>query len=84
MTVGSDAPLPLAQEVRWIATTKTKVTRIPFASNVWNGAVEKNEKKAISVVIPVPAVPPSYLQNCNIIDLNYFLRVRCRSPATCQ
>lgn len=70
----------LVQEVKWHASGgKTNVTRKAVASTMFSGVVDTHASKVISLVIPVPAVPPSNLFNCNIIDLSYYLRVRSSS-----
>ncbi|XP_026282834.2 arrestin domain-containing protein 3-like isoform X2 [Frankliniella occidentalis] len=68
----------LNQVVRWNATSKTKVTEGRMVDLVFDREVKANDSKVFSQMINVPPVPPSNLNNCRIIDLEYLLTVTAR------
>ncbi|XP_034229980.1 uncharacterized protein LOC117638914 [Thrips palmi] len=71
----------LEKEVTWHSNRgRTKVTRTPVTATMFDGAVQTHSSKVISLVMPVPAVPPSNLEHCSIIDLQYFLKVTVEVP----
>ncbi|KAK3910464.1 Arrestin domain-containing protein 3 [Frankliniella fusca] len=66
------------QVVRWQATTKTKATEKRMVDLVFDKEVKAHDSRVFSQVITVPPVPPSHLNNCSIIDLEYLLTVTAR------
>ena len=54
---------------------KTKETKTTLADLAVDDEVKPHESKSFSKDITVPAVPPSNLANCGIIDLEYILKV---------
>ncbi|KAE8736843.1 hypothetical protein FOCC_FOCC017701 [Frankliniella occidentalis] len=68
----------LSQNLKWHATSKTKTTRRRMVDLVFDSPVKGHDSKIFLQTILVPPVPPSYLQNCRIIDLEYYLTVTAR------
>ncbi|KAJ1521956.1 hypothetical protein ONE63_002287 [Megalurothrips usitatus] len=68
----------LRKEVKWHAQTpiqKTKISKTTLADIAVDDEVNPHDSKSFSKDIVVPAVPPSNLSNCGIIDLEYILKI---------
>ncbi|KAK3926956.1 Arrestin domain-containing protein 17 [Frankliniella fusca] len=68
----------LRKEVTWHARDpihKTQKTKTTLAELAVDDEVKPHESKSFSKDITVPAVPPSNLANCGIIDLEYILKI---------
>ncbi|KAE8746677.1 hypothetical protein FOCC_FOCC006661 [Frankliniella occidentalis] len=70
----------LIQVVTWHATrdNNTLETAERVVDLVFDSPVPANHSKAFCQELTVPPVLPSHLDNCNIIDLEYFLAVTAR------
>ncbi|XP_034245821.1 arrestin domain-containing protein 3-like [Thrips palmi] len=70
----------LVKRVTYYASGSTNKSNVTVAATMFDGAVETHDSKVISLVMPVPAVPPSNLEHCKIIDLQYALTVTAEVP----
>ena len=67
------------QEVTWTAQSpsyKQKLEKVVIANVAVDERVEPHSSKTFSQDIKIPPVPPSNLQNCKIIDLEYVFKVK--------
>ena len=70
----------MLQEVIWHGShfsghIKTRVTTSDLVSCGGEEEVAGHSKKTVFIKLLVPPLPPSYLNNCSIIDLQYYLKV---------
>ncbi|XP_026282832.1 arrestin domain-containing protein 2 [Frankliniella occidentalis] len=68
----------LRKEVTWHARDpihKTQKTKTTLGELAVDDEVKPHESKSFSKDIIVPAIPPSNLANCGIIDLEYILKI---------
>ncbi|KAK3921991.1 Arrestin domain-containing protein 3 [Frankliniella fusca] len=68
----------LNQVITWHATSKSRRTQERAVDLVFASAVEQGGAKVFKQTIDVPPLPPSHLDYCKIIDLEYIVTVTAR------
>jgi len=81
----SDKDLPgtqisIQQNVRFIAHTKSRTVNHDFCEVDWKDEIDDGEDFKKTSYIQVPALPPSNLRFCNIIDIDYVVQFKVRVP----
>ncbi|XP_059470817.1 arrestin domain-containing protein 17-like isoform X2 [Neocloeon triangulifer] len=73
----------LIKLVTFKAGGRTKDTKVSIVEQNLGRLNSGQSSTYERVALPVPSLPPSYLRNCNIIDLNYYVEASF-SPSGCH
>lgn len=72
----------IIQKVTYHATTKTKSVTNKLATVMREGCGRRSSVSMKNVKLQIPPVPPSEGKHCSIIDIQYFVQVKCFSSSS--
>ncbi|XP_076226623.1 arrestin domain-containing protein 2-like isoform X2 [Nomia melanderi] len=70
--------MKLEREIKFHTTTKTRTEHFEVMASSYSGPFTSDGQ--IYLELRIPPIPPSYLQFCDIIDLNYNLKILVHFP----